>query len=322
MGNAKPSFRKRLHAWWEGYDLPETPPGTREAGETDSSGGSAQPAAAESSVEDGANAEEAAVGAVEVIAPEGWSKARMMLSQMVFGTGFIEPGGEQAALSGVGSLALDGTTNFLDIGAGLGGGARAIASSLGAYVAAMDLDADLIAMGQSQVRDANLLKKVDIGMLDFRHSGFRTNRNAGAILRNVLSHSEDKLALLDASAASIRPGGLLIIEDRFLSYQRDTAPFEQWHSGEGIEIFPVDIDTLERNLAELGLTVRVTEDITAAYIASLVEAWGTFATIVENQGISPELSDSVMVEAERWSRRLTVLKSDDLCIQRIIAQKP
>ena len=160
---------------------------------------------------------------------------------MVFGTGFVEPGGTQAVLESIGALGLDGTTNFLDIGASLCGSARAITTSFGAYVTAMDLDADLVAAGLSQIRDVHLHKKVDVSILDLEHSGFRENRNAGTMIRNTLTYYYDKLALIDACAVSIKPGGQLLIEDRFLSYQSDTAPFEQWHAGEGVEIFPTDL---------------------------------------------------------------------------------
>ena len=193
---------------------------------------------------------------------------------MVFGTGFVEPGGTQAVLESIGALGLDGTTNFLDIGASLCGSARAITTSFGAYVTAMDLDADLVAAGLSQIRDVHLDKKVDVSILDLEHSGFRENRNAGTMIRNTLTYYYDKLALIDACAVSIKPGGQLLIEDRFLSYQSDTAPFEQWHAGEGVEIFPTDLEKLGRDLVELGLAVRSTNDITMAYMSSLLGAWG------------------------------------------------
>ena len=267
-------------------------------------------------------AEPAATAAMDEATPGRWPEARLRLFQMVFGTGFVEPGGTQAVLESIGALGLDGTTNFLDIGASLCGSARAITTSFGAYVTAMDLDADLVAAGLSQIRDVHLDKKVDVSILDLEHSGFRENRNAGTMIRNTLTYYYDKLALIDACAVSIKPGGQLLIEDRFLSYQSDTAPFEQWHAGEGVEIFPTDLEKLGRDLVELGLAVRSTNDITMAYMSSLLGAWGDFTTHIEQHGISPDLAGKVMEEAERWARRLTVLRSGDLCIQRIIARKP
>src|SRR5262245_48857497 len=112
---AGPSFGKKLHAWWEGYELP--------AQETD-----AQPQAAATPAPAAADAPPA----------DAWSKSRIKVAELIWGDGFNFPGSADHVVELVKPFGLNKEKSLLDLGCGLGGGTRAIAKEFGSYCEGME----------------------------------------------------------------------------------------------------------------------------------------------------------------------------------------
>ena len=89
----KPSLRDRLHAWWEGYELPpETSPKKNAKAGAPVKGGGVTAADRDDDEDDDEDDSSDAAGVGSV-----WPGKRRKLAQVVWGPGFILPGGPRKA---------------------------------------------------------------------------------------------------------------------------------------------------------------------------------------------------------------------------------
>ncbi len=133
LPNVAPLAR-RMRAWWNGLEL------TGEAGPALLPAPSSAPC-------------EAAPVSVEMPpiyskrkAPL-WTKPRFHLMERVWGTGFSGPGNAEWVAALVSPLALDSKMTVVNLGAGLGGVARAIAESAGVWVTGYESRPDFVEAG-------------------------------------------------------------------------------------------------------------------------------------------------------------------------------
>ena len=106
------TFRERFIAWWEGYELPAAAP------------------AEEKKV---AKLKEDTTK-IEPVRPQSaeerrhvWNHTRIKICERIWGAGYVTPGGTEHVMKLVKPFALNPKMSYLDLGAGLGGGARAVA---------------------------------------------------------------------------------------------------------------------------------------------------------------------------------------------------
>ncbi len=121
-------------------------------------------------------------------------------------------GGKAATGLVIDALGLSAGSRHLDIGCGLGGPARRIAATTGAWVEGIDMDAALIAAGEALNRlsgAGNLrLSRGDALHLPFAAAGFDS-----ASLLHVGMTIADKAALMRGVGQVLRPGGRFVIYD-------------------------------------------------------------------------------------------------------------
>lgn len=99
----KHSLKKRLHAWWEGYELRPVPGNDTMAGDADEDG-----SVGGEDGDDGAAAEDV---------PE-WSAARQELTQLIWGEGFVSPGTPESVVELAQPFGLTAENTMLEIGSG------------------------------------------------------------------------------------------------------------------------------------------------------------------------------------------------------------
>src|SRR5690242_3631345 len=123
--SAKPSFKTRLKAWWEGYDVN---------------------APAEEPLP------EPALGPVTPEAPPPeippLEQPHIKIAQYIWGESLTGPGGVAAILKLVKPFALDPSMTVMDFGSGLGGGTRAVSEEFGLWVNGFEPDPVMAAGGQ------------------------------------------------------------------------------------------------------------------------------------------------------------------------------
>ena len=115
-------LRARLHAWWEGEEY---------ASDGTPSGDAKPRPSSEDLLEDLAGTE---IDVPFIDPAMIWSAERRDLVQLLWGDGFIWPGGKEYVYDLVNAFALTPAQSMLELGSGLGGGTRAVVEKFGTYV--------------------------------------------------------------------------------------------------------------------------------------------------------------------------------------------
>jgi SAM-dependent methyltransferase len=193
-----------------------------------------------------------------------YDDALLTMLELVWGEGFLSPGGPEAVRSIVGSHDLR-DRRLLDIGCGLGGIDTLLARDYGAHVVGVDVEAELVRRARERVARAGLAERVEIvhvgpGPLPFPDASFDV-----VFSKDSWIHVADKRALFVDIHRLLQPGGLLLAGD----WMRGPEPFSS-HMARFFELegLTYHMDTLAnagRLLSEVGFEAIELEDITEDY---------------------------------------------------------
>jgi len=250
-----------------------------------------------------------------------WPDTRQKVAQLVWGDGFVGPGDADSCTEMVQAVGLDESSNMLEIGAGVGGGTRAVAAVFGAYVAGWDLEPELAAEATIQAEVHSLELKAAVKPLDPEQVEFKPNFYIGAVIRETLYRIADKKSFLAKVVESLKPGGHLLISDLFFADDAATSEMDRWRDGERSEAYGWRIDEARDVFTKLSVDVRVTTDESDAYCARILDAWKNFVPTVGDHTLGDDLALPSVDEAEFWARRLTAIQSGDLRFFRITCLK-
>ncbi len=303
---ARPTFRERFVAWWEGYELAR---GERKAAKAKHAAKAPDPYAS---------------SAPTILR---WPEPRQILVQELFGEGMTTPGGTAAIMHMIQPLGLNEKHTVVEIGTGLGGIARLVARETGAYVFAFEADADLVAAGTDLSLKAGLAKKAQIKKMPPGDFEARPRSVDAIIAKESLFAVADKHEIFSAMRKALKPGGQVTLTDYMLMGDPASPAIRQWMEGEPIKPDVRTPAAIRATLEELGLEVRVLEDITEEYCTAALGAFADFAhrlrqTAQSADGVADERSNWVLSEGALWSRRMSVLQSGEIKLYRLYARLP
>ena len=304
------SFGERFRAWWDGYELEAKPKSS-----SDDQSDAPKPMHAD----DGISDEPDRFPPLDRSSP--WPETRRKIAQLVWGDGFVVPGDAESTTELVQAFGLDSSSNMLEIGSGMGGGTRAIASQLGAYVAGFDIEPELGAEATDQAKVHSLDKKAEVRRLDPINTEFKPEFFVGALIHDTLYRIPDKKAFLEKVIGAIKPGGQLVMVDLFFADDAATSEMDRWRDGERSEAYGWQIEDAREALDKLSVEVRVTADESDAYSAKILETWKSFVAQVDDDPLPDELVPMMIDEAEFWARRVAAIQSGDLRLCRITCLK-
>ncbi len=304
------SFGERFRAWWDGDEL-ESSPGTSDARET--------------GVLDELRAGNRAPDVRERFPPldrsSPWPDSRQTVAQLVWGEGFVAPQDAKSTIEMVAAFELDSSSNMLDIGAGAGGGTRAIASQFGTYVSGWDLEPELGAEASRQAEVHDLELKAAVKPLVPETAEFKAQFHGGVLIRETLYRIADKKAFLTKIVDTLKPGGNLVIVDLFFADDADASEMDRWRDGERSEAYGCEIGEAKEILSKLAIDVRATTDESDAYSARILDTWKNFVKKVGDQPLSDDLVLAMVDEAEFWARRHAAIQSGNLKLYRLACLK-
>ncbi len=157
------------------------------------------------------------------------------IMDLVWGKGFIAPGGEGNVDRIVEGVDLQGK-RVLELGSGAGGGTLVLASKYGAKVVGLELEASLVELSSQYARDAGLSDKIEFrcveaGLLPVEDASFDAFYTSG-----VICYIEDRLSLFRDVLRILKPGGMLLGYDWFLTTLSDD--INHWMKAAGLHLFP------------------------------------------------------------------------------------
>jgi len=148
----------------------------------------------------------------DALLTQGKSPADLRVADLA-AVGEFHVGGQQATEHLLEQLALSAEHRLLDIGCGLGGSARAIASYYGSSVTGLDLTPEYVETGSTLNRWLGLQDKIELICADALNTPFQAASFDRATLLHVGMNIDDKQGLFSELARVLKPGALFGIYD-------------------------------------------------------------------------------------------------------------
>lgn len=285
--NGRPaSLLARLANWWEGVE-PAPPPAVAAA---------PSPAAPQAEPPRGTDVRR-------------WSAERIEVAQLLYGPGWIAPGGEALHRELVTPLTLNAAHSVVVHGAALAGAARMIACDTEAWVDAVEDRPLLAAEAARQVKAAGLGKKVVVIPQPLAAAEIKPRSRHAAISFDALHRVADKAAELARLRAALKPGGQLLLTDFVRGAEADAAALERWSRADPAPVHFATADELSALLQRQGFDVRVCEDRSEIYCRAALSGLQEFLRSVEAQPVPDRLRPWLIGEVEALTVRLQALEA-------------
>lgn len=315
-------LKLKLKAWWEGYDQAELAAAylARRGAPADEEVGEDEP---KEVVLEGPPppSDFNADAPVDL-----WDDQRVDVAQYIWGEGYCGPGGTEHIISISKLLALSPEMSMADIGARLGGPARALADEFGVWVTGYEESETLVNAANELSERAGLLKKAEVHHYTPDSIDKLDRKFDRALAKDSLFRVTQKKNLLHAIYQSMKNEGLFLITDYTLGPAADAngPALEAWKELERGVAHPVPSGELKSMVEEVGFSARVFENVSEQYQGVIAKAWAgaedVVAKLSQKKG-SASLIDTLLKEAEYWARRSDLLKSGALEVWRILAYK-
>lgn len=302
------SFRDRLYAWWEGYDLSAWKR-RHASGDDDETGAPAVPPPPHSN-------------------PNGtnrwgrplWSATRIGVVEKLWGPGFTTPGGSDHVPYLVLPLGLNPAMTVLELGAGLGGISRAMASKFGCWVTGLEGTSILVKEGMERSFKAGLAKQAPVEPYDPEHFNF-SRRVDAVVFKEGLYTINNKDQLFDGLELALKPRGQVLMTDYIVQNRDQLKGLSAWAAKEPLEPSVWSLDQMNNAFAQRNLDLRIAEDITETHKGLILAALQGLRVHLEQHAMDVETKANVMEEVQLWAQRMAAL-DQGLRVYRFYALKP
>ncbi len=185
--------------------------------------------------------------------------AMIKMLELIWGEGFMAPGGEGNVANLVKGLELR-DKRVLDIGCGLGGPAFVLAQKHSARVVGIDLEPQLVEIARRRASELGLAERADFqvvtpGPLDFPDESFDVVLSSGAF-----TQIEDKPPLLVECLRVLRPGGVFTCYDWMKSEGEYSSDMLYFFEMEGLTYAMETPEHYREILQEVGFAEIVLDD--------------------------------------------------------------
>lgn len=189
-----------------------------------------------------------------------YHEAMIKMLELIWGEGYMAPGGTGLTDTLVNDLDLTGKT-VLDIGSGLGGPACHLASAHGAIVTGVDIEPQLIDLSHRRAQQLGVQERarfvlVKPGPLPFEDNSFDVVTSAGA-----LTQIAEKSEIFAEVLRVLRPDGALRSYEWTTTKAEPSSDMEYFFKMEGLTYALETAETYDRLLRAAGFVdVRIVDD--------------------------------------------------------------
>lgn len=319
----------RLKAWWEGYDANELaalqkPEILEKKSEPKVESRKHNPALDAPTPLQGEDPSSLAQMEEELV--DHWDPSRIDVAQLIWGRGYCGPGGPEYVIAISKLLALSPEMSMMHLGAGLGGPARALAEEFGVWVTGFETSEALVKTGMELSTQAGLAKKAALSYLNLNADKPFDRRYDRVFADSFISLATDKLGVLKKVESCLKPEGMVLLTDYFVSSESATQKeqYQEWIAHEPRRILPATHDSFVAQLNQADYLVRVDDDLTHEYVGLIDKAWAGADRVVLalfNEPGQAHLANVLLKEAELWNKRARLLRSGLLSYRRILLAK-
>jgi len=190
--------------------------------------------------------------------------------QLVWGEGFLAPGGDGNVAKMVAGLDLAGR-RVVDVGCGLGGPACVLGRDFDAIVVGIDLERPLVERARERARRLGLSGRVTFEVVDGRSLPFEDDSLDLVLSAGAFTQTADKLTAFRECLRTLRPGGSIRLYDWFRRDDELSADMLRWIELEGITYALETTTSYARILESAGFVDVEVEDASAWYRRTVVE---------------------------------------------------
>jgi len=315
VSGGKIPLKLRFKAWWDGHDLQaelEKAQGTEDIAKVVADNPASKPAAA---VE---------AGKPKIL----WPSERLRLAQEIWGAGYVSPAGDEYILDLIKPFALNPKLSLLEIGAGLGGSARAIADKFDLWVTAFEAEPLLVEKGIEQATKVGMEKRAALSLFDPEHPDLKKKRYDCILAREAFFTVMNKSAALKTLLEGIKSKGQVLITDFMLPEGGQlTSGVKSWCESEPVPPVLWQVSQMRSALKKLGFDIRIEEDVTKGYRQRLFSGWASLVGSLRREDFMDEGRYSgkkgmlMVKEAEFWLNRDKILSTGELGVFRFHAFK-
>jgi cyclopropane fatty-acyl-phospholipid synthase-like methyltransferase len=301
----RPQTREKLEAWWHGAESLDAP----------------LEGAPDTSADEAPQPE---------IQPGSTILQRIRVAEALWGHGNFGPGDAEFLTALAAQLGLTKEMSIAFIGVGLGGAARALVDDTEVWIAGYEANPTIAAIGVEQCTIAGKAKKVAISVVDYETLALPAKKFNDVISKETLYLVKDKARLLGQIASHMKPGGTILFTDYVapagaLSAQERDQLFAS-ELGEAMPISPTEYAKL---MTDVGLDVRVNEDISGSFGEFVTQGWANLRRMLDQLAANePNPAERALFmrivaeEAAHWGNRLEAFRTGRLAVHRFVALKP
>ena len=284
------SLKTKFMAWWEGYDVPG---GKRKNEKHDTKEVKAEE---DNRGKPGMNRHGKPL----------WTASRIEVAEKIWGAGYVLPGGDDLITTLHKPLGLNPAMTVLELGAGLGGATRCLAST-GCYVVGLEASPFLAEQGMIRSKKVGLTKQAPVQVYDPENLKYEKRVDA-VFAMDAFFTVKNKSTLFDRIEAILKPRGQFLFTDYVIDPEKRNDPaIVAWSDREPLE---PNLWTLQGALdafAQCNLDLRVHEDITAPHRMQILAAIKSLTDHLAKHALDEETKINVIDEVETWAQRVAAL---------------
>lgn len=249
-----------------------------------------------------------------------WTVERVKGAELLWGPDATGPSDPAWMVDAVRQFGLGPARSVLDLTAGLGGAARAIAKTYDTWVTGLESSPVLAALAMQRSKQAGLSKKAPVAGYDPEHfcqAGLFDLVYGDRLLHRV----RDKGFFLDKMTECVKDKGGVLLFD----YVIDGAPqcwdaWNNWRGGEPSEVSPWSARRFSDELVQRNLDLRVTEDLTELHRRQILSRIERLSAALTSASPESGMLGAIARELSLWWSRLKVL-GRGLYFYRFVAHK-
>jgi phosphoethanolamine N-methyltransferase len=230
------------------------------------------------------------------------------VTDLVWGRGFIAPGGEANVARIVEGVDLS-DKRVLELGSGAGGGTIALARNHSAIVVGLEIEEPLVELSRQLAAEMGYAGQVEFrcvkpGPLPVEDNSFDYFYTSG-----VVCHIENKQSLFEDVFRVLKPGGWLLGYDWFAV--QPNAAIDAWMQAANLHIYNSSLQAYADNMNAAGFETINTQDATDWYVKQAANELERLQGPLYDQAAaitSPEIRDSFILE---WGCLNTALATGD-----------
>jgi phosphoethanolamine N-methyltransferase len=257
----------------------------------------------------------------ETIHDDEYDANMLAMLELIWGEGFLSPGGPAAVDAIVAGLELAGK-RVVDIGSGLGGVDVHLARQHGARVIGMEIAAPLVALATAKVAAAGLADRIDLRHCAPGPLALDDGSLDVVFSKDSLIHVADKDAAFRDYFRVLVPGGWLAMSDWMRGPDPYSKDMEYWFEMEGLTYHMRPLEFYGGALEAAGFTEIDVVDTSADYRALCDAEYAQIKGSLRDRMAELLGAESRDHFVENWRAMTVVLHQGELRTGRVRARKP